>query len=102
MTTQFELLTPSTPATPPQPWSEARAQQLAELDGVGKLGEAHWRVIHTLRSHFIQYGALPPMRLACSASHLDPHCVEQLFHTAREAWTIAGLPDPGDEVRSYL
>jgi hypothetical protein len=37
------------------------------------------------------------MRLACSINHLDPHCTEQLFRGAQEAWRLAGLPEPGAE-----
>jgi len=29
-------------------------------------------------------------------------CLEQLFHGTREAWRIAGLPDPGEEARAYM
>lgn len=102
MTTQFELLSDTPAVAQRQPWSESYAQRVALRDGVGELQEEHWRVIHTLRSHFIQYGALPPMHLACAVNHLEPHCVDHLFHNAQEAWTVAGLPDPGDEARSYL
>lgn len=101
MTSQFEL--PPIGETPAArgPWSQEYAQQIALRDGIGELSDAHWRIINTLRSHFVQYGAMPPMRMACVVNHLDPHCVEQLFHNAREAWTVAGLPDPGEEARSY-
>ena len=102
MAMQIDLLATNPSTSPLQPWNEARAQQLAERDGIGTLGEAHWQVIQTLRSHFAHYGTLPPMRIACSSNHLEPHCVEHLFHTAEEALTIAGLPDPDDEVRGYL
>ena len=77
------------------PWSEEFALQIAMANGVGELTEAHWRVIHTLREHFIQYGAMPPMEMACSLSSLDTHCTEQLFHSANELWQVAGLPEPG-------
>lgn len=84
-----------------QPWSEKHAEELAREFGVGRLTESHWRIIHTLRNHFVQYGALPPMRFACDISRMDPHCVSQLFHSPQEAWRIAGLPDPGEEAQSY-
>jgi TusE/DsrC/DsvC family sulfur relay protein len=83
-------------------WNEDLAQRLAQQDGVGELTEEHWRVIRFLREHFIQYGALPPERSACHFSHLDPHCVHRLFHGTKEAWRIAGLPDPGEEAKSYM
>lgn len=84
-----------------QPWSEKFAEELARELGVGRLTESHWKIIRTLRDHFVQYGALPPMRFACDISRMDPHCVNRLFHSPQEAWRIAGLPDPGEEARSY-
>ena len=87
--------------TPRQPWSEKFAKKLAREFGLERLTEAHWAVIHTLRTHFIQYGALPPMRFACDISRLEPHCVDRLFHSPQEAWRIAGLPDPGEEAQGY-
>jgi sulfur relay (sulfurtransferase) DsrC/TusE family protein len=101
MTTQFELTPDVETSASHQPWSEEYAQKVALRDGIGQLSEAHWCIIHTLRNHFIQYGAIPPMHLACSVNNLEPHCVEHLFHDAREAWILAGLPDPGDEMRYY-
>jgi tRNA 2-thiouridine synthesizing protein E len=84
------------------PWTERMAEELAVADGIGWLGEEHWRVIRFLREHFVQYGAAPPMHVACVHNSLDPHCVERLFHGGREAWRIAGLPDPGSEAISYM
>lgn len=83
-------------------WTEEMAQTLAVADGLGLLGDEHWRVIRALREHFVQYGAPPPMHMVCVQNSLDPHCVERLFHGAREAWRIAGLPDPGAEAISYM
>ena len=103
MTTEYEGMVSLQPEAPPQtPWSEEVARQIAADDGIGELSEAHWKVIHTLREHFVQYGALPPMRLACDLNHLDPHCTDDLFHGAYEAWHVAGLPDPGAEAMSYM
>lgn len=103
MTTEYESMMSSMPNTTEyRPWSEDQARRLAKEAGVGELGEAHWRVIHTLREHFVQYGALPPMQLACGVNRLGPHCVEQLFHGADGAWRVAGLPEPGSEALGYL
>ena len=83
-------------------WSEERARRLAQVDGIGELGDEHWRVIRTLREHFLQYGAAAPERYACHTAHLDEHCIHRLFHSSREAWRIAGLPDPGEEYKTYM
>ena len=105
MTSEFELshiVREEDFVKSPDIWNEQLAQQMAREDGLGDLGEPHWRVIKFLRQHFIQYGALPPMRFACEANELDPHCVQELFHGAREAWRIAGLPAPGEEAYTYM
>ena len=103
MTTEFETVVGAIEQGDlPTSWSEELAQRIATADGLGELTEAHWKVIHTLREHFVQYGALPPMRLACGVNQLEPHCVEELFHSAYEAWHVAGLPEPGTEAMSYM
>ena len=84
------------------PWNEQRAQLTALEDGIGFLSDEHWRVIHHLREHFVKYGSIPPMRVACHESHLGHDCVESLFLDAHEAVRIAGLPLPGEEANVYL
>lgn len=97
MTTEYERRFADSEPVMNTPWSEEVARQIALEDGIGELTDSHWRVIHTLREHFVQYGAMPPMKLACGMNRLDPHCVEELFKGSYEAWHIAGLPDPGTE-----
>ena len=87
----------------PAQWSEALALQIALRDGLPELTRAHWLIIRALREHYCKFGVAPPLvSHLCTANHLDRHCVDDLFRDKREAWRIAGLPDPGEEVRSYL
>lgn len=106
MSTETEVLARTAPeqgfADEQGIWSEEQARRQAQLDGVGELGEEHWRVIRTLREHFLQYGAAAPERYACHTAHLDDHCIHRLFRSSREAWRIAGLPDPGEEYKAYM
>lgn len=103
MTTEFEGVTGALSEGAGQmPWSEELARRIAAESGVGELTEAHWGVIHTLRQHFVQYGALPPMRLVCGLNRLAPHCTEELFRGAEMAWHVAGLPEPGSESLGYM
>lgn len=101
MTTEHDTTWPFD-EPPREPWNEALAERMADEDGVGALSEAHWKVIYFMREHFIKYGGVPPMRMACTLNAMEPHCVEQLFHSAREAWHLSGLPDPGEEFKSYM
>lgn len=100
MTTEHELLR-NTAAAAHYPWNEAVAQRIASEHGINELTPDHWCVIHTLREHFIQYGAVPPMRVACDVNRLDPHCADWLFHSPQEAWEIAGLAVPDEEAEGY-
>jgi tRNA 2-thiouridine synthesizing protein E len=34
--------------------------------------------------------------------HLGKYAVDRLFGGCREAWRIAGLPNPGEEAKSYM
>lgn len=85
-----------------QQWDEQLATAIARHDGV-LLTPAHWLVIRALREHYRKFGAVPPaFSHLCLLNHLDKHCVDKLFHSQREAWRIAGLPDPGEEARAYM
>lgn len=88
--------------TDPAQWNKALAEQIASQDGIGKLGDAHWGVIEQLREHYLKYGALLPTSHVCRVNQLDPQCVADLFQNMREAWRIAGLPNPGEEAKSYM
>ena len=88
--------------TDPAKWNRDLAEQIAAEDKLGKLGDEHWAVIQQLRDHYLKYGALLPTSHACRVGNLDPHCVTDLFHGMREAWRIAGLPNPGEEAKSYM
>ena len=86
----------------PSLWNTALAEQIAREDGINSLSDAHWAVIQQLREHYLKLGALVPSRHACHVNKLDPDCVTKLFRNMREAWRIAGLPNPGEEAKSYM
>ena len=83
-------------------WTRGLAQQLANQEGIGELSDAHWAVILQLRDHYLKSGALVPASHACEVYNLDRQCVEDLFRNMRVAWRIAGLPNPGEEAKSYM
>jgi tRNA 2-thiouridine synthesizing protein E len=86
----------------PEMWTPTLAEQLAQEAGIGELTAKHWEVIHFVRKRYLSIGALPVMRLVCRAAGLDPRRGHQLFSSCRSLWLIAGLPDPGEEARSYM
>lgn len=90
-------------STDPANWDETTAQRIASHDGVGVLTAPQWAVIHSLREYYRRFGALPMFRRICHSQHMDAHCVDILFnHDGKEAWRIAGLPNPGEEGKAYM
>ena len=48
------------------------------------------------------YGSLPPMSQICRTHGMDRKAVQRLFGSCRQAWRVAGLPNPGEEALSYM
>jgi dissimilatory sulfite reductase related protein len=83
-------------------WSPRLAEALAHEAGIDELTAKHWEVIHLVRERYFSIGALPVMRLVCRAAGLDPQNAHKLFSSCRLLWRIAGLPNPGEEAKSYM
>lgn len=86
----------------PEAWNEDLAREIARREGLGELGAEHWEVIRALREHYARYGVAPAMSQVCRRHHKDRHWVHDLFQTCLNAWRVAGLPNPGEEAKSYL
>lgn len=86
----------------PSIWTHDLAREIARLDGIGPPTQEHWRVIVYVRDRFFRLGAMPLMRRICRDNHLNRDAVEQLFGTCRSMCRVAGLPNPGEEVKAYM
>ena len=85
-----------------QGWDEDMAQKIAEIDGIGHLDEPRLMLLRQLRADYLRRGAPPALAHICWTTGLMADCMNQLFPSPREAWRIAGLPNPGDEAVVYL
>jgi tRNA 2-thiouridine synthesizing protein E len=83
-------------------WNEEVARNIAEHDGIGPLTSSHWKVLHFLRYSWLDCHSIPAVSHTCHVAGMGPLCLEELFHGPREAWRVAGLPDPGEEARAYM
>ncbi len=83
-------------------WSEPLAQALARDAGIDSLDEAHWKIIHAMREHYARLGAAPAMHRVCHDAGIERRQVNELFGYCLVAWRIAGLPNPGEEAKTYL
>jgi len=86
----------------PDAWTPELAVTLAREAGIEALTAKHWEVIRFVRDRFHSIGALPVMRLVCRSAGLDPASAHHLFPSCRSLWRIAGLPNPGEEAKSYM
>lgn len=86
----------------PNVWDEALAQQLATADGLGTLSAAQMEILHCLRDLYFRTGGLPALPHVCHLMGRSPVCLTELFPSAREAWRLAGLPNPGEEAKAYM
>lgn len=87
----------------PDCWNKTVARQIAEIEGIDNLSEQQWNFIVTLRQYYFTFHKLPQIRRVCHVNHLGNNCANDLFNNrALDAWRIAGLPDPGEEAKSYL
>ena len=83
-------------------WSESVADGLAKSVGISELSEDHWTVIWDLQDYFHTYGVAPAMKNICHKHKHKDTWVHDLFGTCLNAWIVAGLPDPGEEAKTYL
>ncbi len=83
-------------------WNEALAQRIAQREGISPLYEPHWRLIHHIRERFVALGGFPSLRRVCRATGLSRSEVHELFGGCLPVWRIAGLPNPGEEAKTYL
>ncbi len=83
-------------------WSEALADHVAQNDGYGSLSPVQLRVLQFLRREYLKHRTVPSLHHVCHLAEQDPDCLSQLFPSPREAWRLAGLPNPGEEAKSYL
>lgn len=86
----------------PNHWTPELATELAGAAGIEGLEDIHWQAIEFLRRKYLDLGALPPMRRVCRHLGVDRYHVKTLFGGCRQLWQIAGLPNPGEEAKTYM
>lgn len=85
-----------------QMWNEELAREIAHQNDIGELTDDHWAIIYALRDHYEQFGVAPAMQSVCRDLGRNRFWVHDLFHTCLNAWRVAGLPNPGEEAKTYL
>ena len=86
----------------PDQWTQELSSQLADASGLGELTPRQWATIAFIREKYLRVGALPPMRRVCKKLNMSKAEIKALFGGCRQLWRIAGLPNPGEEARTYM
>lgn len=83
-------------------WDPQAAEAIAKMCELGPLTEAHWQVIYFVRAKYLRFGALPAMRSVCRGTGVTPDAIHDLFGSCDRLLKVAGIPDPGEEAKSYF
>lgn len=86
----------------PEIWNEALAEEIALADGLGHLDAEQLAVLRLMRCEFDRVYAVPALSHICHLAGCEADCLTRLFRNPRQAWRLAGLPNPGEEAKSYL
>jgi len=86
----------------PAMWSESLADRVAQADGLGELNDLQLGLLHALRREFSKHGTVTALSHVCHLTGQSADCMQHLFPSPREAWRVAGLPNPGEEAKSYM
>lgn len=83
-------------------WSESLADRIAQNDGLGELSELQISLLIALRREYAKHGSVTALSHICHLTGQSADCMQHLFPSPREAWRIAGLPNPGEEAKTYM
>ncbi|MDA8156979.1 MAG: TusE/DsrC/DsvC family sulfur relay protein [Actinomycetota bacterium] len=79
-------------------WDEHVAAVLAAREKVGELTRDRMDILKFMRQYYKNYNFFPILRQVCKNIHQPKECVTEKFIEPVEAWKIAGLPNPGEEI----
>jgi TusE/DsrC/DsvC family sulfur relay protein len=79
-------------------WTEAVARALAAREGIANLPEDKLDILVFMREYYMKHRFFPIVRYVCKNVHQPRNCVTEQFLDPVQAWKIAGLPNPGEEV----
>jgi len=87
----------------PSSWNEDVAREIARCEGLADLDSTHWDIVRFLREYYEQYDYLPTLRRACKVSgDWKDSCLSCFFrNNPMKAVKIAGIPEPGEELKAY-
>jgi TusE/DsrC/DsvC family sulfur relay protein len=101
--TQAERFTQSGFLINSEIWDEEIGAHIARREGLLEMTPTHWQIIRYLREYYAKFDFVPPLSRACKVSgERWKSCLSCFFQSdPLKAVKIAGLPEPGGEVKTY-
>jgi len=80
----------------PGAWKPGLAAAMAGADGVAELTDEHWRVMNFIRTHWLEHGVAPMIRVLCRETGISLRRIYDLFPDGPTlgACRYAGLSKP--------
>ena len=86
----------------PEIWSHEVAQYIADCNGVRMMAAEHLQIVQYVRDYYFEAGGFVTPRRICSELKVDKVEMKKFFGSCTNVWKIAGLPNPGEEARTYM
>lgn len=83
-------------------WNEQVACALAEREGVEELQKEKMDILKFIREYYKKYNFFPILQAVCKHVHLPKDCLSEDFFDPMQAWKLAGLPKPDENIVNIL
>jgi tRNA 2-thiouridine synthesizing protein E len=83
-------------------WDEGVACSLAEREGIEELTKDKLDILRFTRQYFKDYDSYPVFGAVCLNVSQKKDCVREKFVDPVRSWKIAGIPNPGKDIETYL
>jgi TusE/DsrC/DsvC family sulfur relay protein len=83
-------------------WNEEVACAIAEREGIEELSQDKIDILKFTRQYYRDYGSYPVFGAVCLNVNQPKECITEKFIDPLKSWKIAGIPNPGKEVETYL
>lgn len=82
-------------------WDEEVAAILAARENLGPLRPEQMDILLYLRDYYSKHRFYPILRAVCRKTGTSRNCLTREFSDPVQAWKVAGLPNPGEEIINF-
>ncbi len=83
-------------------WNEKVACGLAEREGIQELTNEKLEILKFIREYYRRYNFFPILNAVCKNLNQPKNCVTEQFIDPLQAWKLAGLPKPSEDIINII